>query len=312
MHGSWRLEAVIIASAFTLAPSLARAQSSDPVTPAAAPSTTISADPSTPTPPVTEPTPEAAPITATITPASGTHASPPRSVYDVRLSVDIPIILAGATAGLLRTYLGNHIVQQRCPCSVDEVNAFDRHVIGNHSDSAGLVSDITVGLALGVPPLLDLVIVGPNRVFAEDLIVATETVMVSTLFQQVANFGVQRPRPRTYMGDPADITRGEGYLSFVAGHVATTTAVLAAASFTIRKRYGEKVWPWVVTGLVAASVATERLLGGYHFPSDVALGGALGLGVGLAVPWLHARHPEVQLAIAPTTNGYDLSLLGQF
>lgn len=274
MHGSWKLEAVIIASALILATGLARA----------------------------EPTPEAAPITAT----------PPRSVYEVRLSVDIPIILAGATAGLLRTYLGNHIVEQRCPCSADEVNAFDRHVIGNHSDAAGLVSDITVGLALGVPPVLDLVIVGPNRVFGEDLIVATETVMVSTLLQQVANFGFQRPRPRTYAGDPSGITSGEGYLSFVAGHVATTTAVLAAASFTIRKRYGEKVWPWVVTGLVATSVATERLLGGYHFPSDVALGGALGLGVGLAVPWLHARHPEVQLAIAPTSSGYDLSLLGQF
>jgi membrane-associated phospholipid phosphatase len=312
MHRSWKLEALIIASAFTLATARAHAQSSDPVIPAAGPSTTSSADPPTPTPPATEATPEAAPITATTTPATDTHASSPRSVYDVRLSIDIPVILAGATAGLLRTYLANHIVQQRCPCSVDEINAFDRHVIGNHSDAAGLVSDITVGLALGIPPVLDLFIVGPNRVFAEDLIVATETVMVSTLFQQVANFGFQRPRPRTYVGDPSSITHNEGYLSFLAGHVATTTAVLAASSFTIRKRYGEHVWPWVVTGLVAASVGTERMLGGYHFPSDVALGGALGLGVGLAVPWLHARHPEVQLAIAPTSSGYELSLLGQF
>jgi len=270
------LQVLIIASSLGLALGSARAQAIDPVAPNAAP------------------------------------APPPRSVYEVDLSLDIPIILAGATAGLLRTYLGNHIVDQRCPCNADEVNAFDRHVIGNHSDVAGRVSDVTVGLALGVPPVVDLILVGPNRVFGEDLIVATETVMVSTLFQQVANFGYQRPRPRTYVGDPSAITTGEGYLSFLAGHVATTTAVLAAASFTIRKRYGERVWPWIVTGLVASSVATERLLGGYHFPSDVALGGALGLGVGLAVPWLHARHPEVQFALSPTSNGYDLSVVGKF
>jgi membrane-associated phospholipid phosphatase len=282
---------VIIASALGLATGLASAQASDPVLPAASPG----------------PAPEPAPVTTT-----AAHDSSPRSVYEVRLALDIPIIVAGATAGLMRTYLGNHIVDHRCPCSADEVNAFDRHVIGNHSNAAGLVSDITVGLALGIPPVVDLVVVGPHRAFAEDFIVAAETVMVSTLLQQVANFGYQRPRPRTYVGDPSAITQGEGYLSFLAGHVATTTAVLAAASFTIRKRYGEQVWPWVVTGVVASSVATERLLGGYHFPSDVALGAALGLGVGLAVPWLHARHPEMQLAIAPGSTGYNLSLLGQF
>src|SRR5664279_1510787 len=153
MHRSWKLEVLIIASAFNLATGRARAQSSDPVIPPADPSTTSSADPSPPTP--TEATPEAAPITTTTTPATDRHTSRPRSVYDVRLSIDIPVIVAGATAGLLRTYLGNHIVEQRCPCNVDEINAFDRHVIGNHSDTAGQLSDITVGLALGVPPVLD-------------------------------------------------------------------------------------------------------------------------------------------------------------
>jgi hypothetical protein len=51
--------------------------------------------------------------------------------------IDIPIILVGATAGLLRTYLANHHVTQRCPCSLDEINGFDRGIVGNHSDVAG-------------------------------------------------------------------------------------------------------------------------------------------------------------------------------
>ena len=244
------------------------------------------------------------------------HAEPeearPVEVYDVSFAVDLPVIAVGAAAGLLRTYLANHHVQQRCPCSVDEINSFDRRFVGNHSDTAGLASDITVGLSLAVPPILDLIVVGANRAFVEDLTVMTEAVMVSTLFQQVANFGYQRPRPRTYEGLDHDVHGGEGYLSFLAGHVATTTAVLTAASFTVRQRYGEQVWPWVVTGLVAASVGTERLLGGYHFPTDVALGAVLGLGVGLLVPWLHTRHREIELAVTPTAGGYGLALLGAF
>jgi membrane-associated phospholipid phosphatase len=245
-------------------------------------------------------------------PAAAPEPDRPVEVYTVRPLIDVPIILVGATAGLLRTYLANHHVSQRCPCSLDEINGFDRGIVGNHSDVAGRASDITVGLALAAPPILDLFVVGANRAFAEDLTVATEAVMVSTLFQQVANFGHQRPRPRTYEGIPANVHGGEGYLSFLAGHVATTTAVLAAASYTIRRRYGERVWPWVVTGVVAASVGAERLLGGYHFPTDVALGAALGLGVGLAVPWLHARHREVELGVTPTAGGYGLALLGSF
>ena len=290
--GSRTLGALISAAAVMLAMGNAHAQpdTSDPAT----------------TPPSAEPPPVTAPE---ISVAPG---SPPVEVYDVRLLVDLPVIAVGATAGLLRTYLANHDVQQRCPCALDEINAFDRRFVGNHSDAAGLASDVTVGLALAVPPLLDLLVVGANRAFAEDLTVLTEAVMVSTLFQQVANFGYQRPRPRTYEGLSHDVHGGEGYLSFLAGHVSTTTAVLAAASFTVRQRYGEQVWPWVVTGLVAASVGAERLLGGYHFPSDVALGAALGLGVGLLVPWLHTRHHEMQLAVAPTSGGYGLALLGKF
>lgn len=274
MRISWQLDALMLAALVMLATGQARADG-DPAIP---------------------PTTEDAPL----------------EVYHVNLAIDLPVIVVGGVAGLLRTYLANHHVTQRCPCRVDEINSFDRFVVGNHSDAAGLTSDITVGLALGVPPLLDLWILGPHRAFGEDLVVLTETVMVSTLFQQVANFGYQRPRPRTYEGIAASVHDGDGYLSFLAGHVSTTTAALTASSYTVRRRYGERVWPWVVTGLVSASVATERMLGGYHFPSDILLGAALGLGVGLAVPWLHARHPGVRLAIRTASTGYELSLLGRF
>ncbi|MEO8552476.1 MAG: hypothetical protein ABI678_21010, partial [Kofleriaceae bacterium] len=89
-------------------------------------------------------------VVALVQPAAAEPA-PSQEVYDVDLAIDLPVIVVGATAGLLRTYLGNHIVDQRCPCSVDEINSFDRHAVGNHSDAAGHASDITVGLALAAP-----------------------------------------------------------------------------------------------------------------------------------------------------------------
>jgi len=169
-----------------------------------------------------------------------------------------------------------------------------------------------VGLAVLGPPLLDVFALGATRAFAQDLTVFTEAVLVGTLLHQVANFGLQRPRPRTYAGEPSFVDEGEGYLSFYAGHVSTTAAALSAASFTMRRRYGEHVWPWVVTGLITTSVGVERVLAGQHFPSDVLVGAGVGLAVGIAVPWLHARSPEAQLTVTPAPSGRGLALLGRF
>jgi membrane-associated phospholipid phosphatase len=240
------------------------------------------------------------------------HEVPPLEVYRVRLALDLPVIAVGASAGLLRAYLIEHQVRKRCPCSTDELGFLDRGSVGNRSQAAGLASDITVGVALVLPPLVDLFALGANRAFAEDLTVLTETVLVSTLLQQVANFGLQRPRPRTYAGEPAYVHGGSGYLSFYAGHVSSTAAMLSAASFTVRQRYGEQVWPWVVTGIVTASVGAERVLAGQHFPTDVLAGALVGVGVGIAVPWLHTRAPGAKLALAPLPSGRGLALMGQF
>lgn len=238
--------------------------------------------------------------------------APPREVYRLQLAVDIPILAAGASAALLRAYLVQHQVRKRCPCSTGELDFLDRGTVGNHSQAAGLASDITVGVALAAPPLIDLFALGANRAFAEDLTVLTETVLVSTLLQQIANFGLQRPRPRTYAGEPSYVHGGKGYLSFYAGHVTNTAAALSAASFTIGRRYDEHVWPWVVTGVVTASVGVERVLAGQHFPSDVLAGALVGLGVGIAVPWLHARAPGAKLTLVPVPTGRGLALMGQF
>ena len=80
---SWKLDALLIMSALHLATGDARAQ----------PSTTVLLPSTTPT-------------TTTTAQPPVTHAKAESRVYDIRLSVDIPVIVLGATGGLLRTYLG--------------------------------------------------------------------------------------------------------------------------------------------------------------------------------------------------------------
>ena len=119
-----------------------------------------------------------------------TQPSPPREVYDVRLAIDIPIIVVGSATGLVRTYLANHHVDQRCPCSPDEINSFDRRALGNHSDTAGRVSDITVGLALAVPPIVDLFVIVPTPRLALAVIMGSARAVL---------LASQRVRPRVLL-----------------------------------------------------------------------------------------------------------------
>jgi membrane-associated phospholipid phosphatase len=93
---------------------------------------------------------------------------------------------------------------------------------------------------------------------------------------------------------------------------------MSAASFTIRRRYGERVWPWIATFVVAGSVAVERVASGHHFPTDVAAAAVMGTAVGITVPWLHtrSRNAGVSFALAPTAVGVaaspGLGLAGRF
>jgi membrane-associated phospholipid phosphatase len=247
-------------------------------------------------------------------PADGVVQTPkpkPRSVYELHLAVDIPVTVIGGGLGLARVLFENRLARKSCPCDPAGINFIDRGTVGNHSAFATTAADVTIYGTLLALPLVDLVDVGFGRVLGEDVMVYVETLAIDTGLQNLTNFIVARPRPRTYAGDPAFVSSGEGYLSFYAGHVSTAFAGVSMAAVTIRKRYGERVWPWVVGGLIASSIAVERVASGHHFPTDVAVAAVVGTGIGITVPWLHFRRGESHVHLTPV-GSHGLGLVGAF
>ncbi|MDB4986000.1 MAG: phosphoesterase PA-phosphatase related [Myxococcaceae bacterium] len=215
--------------------------------------------------------------------------SDPRSVYRVSLAVDLPVTAASGLAVLIPYALSQRLIRQRCPCDPGEVDRFDRRAIGNTSRAANLLSDVTVGLGIAVPAVLDALALGLSRPLFEDALVFTETLALNGALVTAAKYSVQRPLPRTYAGDRVLTHKPGGYRSFYSGHTSMIFSALSATAMTLRLRYGERYWPWLGTLLIGASVAVERVADGRHFPTDVMLGAAMGTLVGIAVPWLHAR-----------------------
>jgi len=235
----------------------------------------------------------------------------PQSVFRVSLPIDGAIITATTVGSLIPLALASHIIHPSCPCSPSSVNSFDRGVIGNASDAADLASNVTVALVIAVPPIADAIALRRWRPWLEDVVVFGEAMSVNAAFVTIAKYAVQRPIPRVY-SDPALASDLGNYRSFYSGHTSFAFAALSAASVAVNARYGLTWEPWVVTGLVGASVAAERIWGGFHFYTDVMVGGAAGLVVGTAVGWLHLRVRGVQIgAFRPADgNGAGIALAG--
>jgi membrane-associated phospholipid phosphatase len=245
------------------------------------------------------------------------HAEPqperPAAVYDVSYPIDGAVIAASA-AGILVPYaLSSRLIHPTCPCSPSSVNSFDRGVIGNASDTADVISTVTVGLTIVAPPVADWLALGTSRTLLDDLVVFTESLTVNGALNTGVKYAVQRPIPRAY-SDPAFAANPHSYRSFYSGHTSLAFAALSTTSVTLNARYGLTWQPWVATFLIGASVGIERVLAGYHFYTDVLVGAAAGAAVGIAVPLVHLRAREVRLsAFRPAVGtGAGIDVGGMF
>ena len=239
-------------------------------------------------------------LAATRPTAARAETGPADAVYQVDLPTDGAIIIAGAAGGLIPYAFASRLIHPSCPCAASSVNAFDRGAIGHASDAADWVSTGTVALTLAVPPLADWLALPEGRVWLEDAVVFAEAASVNGALVTAAKYITQRPIPRVY-GDPVLARDPRAYRSFYSGHTSMAFAALSVASVTVDARYGLTWQPWAVTLAIGGSVAVERVLAGYHFPSDVIVGAFAGTAVGTAVAVLHLR--SWRLRISPFQPG---------
>lgn len=235
------------------------------------------------------------------------------SVYELRPVLDAAILLSSVVAITTPYAFTSQLIKPKCPCSPESVNTFDRGVIGNASDTADWISTVTVGLILVAPPIIDSIAIDSTKSALEDTAVFLEGIAVNGVLVTGAKYIFQRPIPRVY-SQPGAAQSPSNYRSFYSGHTSMAFAALSVASVTVDRRYGLSWEPWVVSGALGISVATERVLAGKHFYSDVAVGAAVGTIAGSTVAWLHLRHQSTAITpwVPPSRDGIGLTLSGGF
>ena len=125
------------------------------------------------------------------------------SVYRIYPVLDGTIIGVAALGAALPVIYEPRIIKKNCPCDSGEVNRIDRPVIQYHSRLARTAGDITVAVALTIPPVLDGLDLGfKNKAYVEDLVVYAEVLSVDSALSNAFRYTTQRPRPEAYRLSP--------------------------------------------------------------------------------------------------------------
>jgi membrane-associated phospholipid phosphatase len=126
-----------------------------------------------------------------------------------------------------------------------------------------------------------------------DVLLVAEATALAMNLNQVVKLAVGRQRPFVHYGTEADRLPPDpdDNLSFYSGHT-TFAFALAASAGTVSdlRGYESAPWVWGVGMTLAAATGYLRIAGDRHYLTDVLVGAATGLAVGIAVPRaLHGR-----------------------
>lgn len=239
----------------------------------------------------------------------------PQPAFRLALNVDLPIILIGG--GLASSFfLKDEAEAPRCAplCDRANINAFDRGAAGWYDPTWGRVGDIATASTLLFGPVLLLFVEGLEN-GANDALVVMESALSASALQVITSYAITRPRPRVYgeKAPVADRDDANASRSFFSGHMANVVAATVATSVAFQ-RIDEPGWAWAtlaIGGVGSAAVGAGRIGAGSHFPSDVLIGLAVGVGLGIAVPALHDSPVRVA-PLAYEEGGGGLSLAGGF
>jgi membrane-associated phospholipid phosphatase len=191
----------------------------------------------------------------------------------------------------------------------DTLNAVDRWGRGLGADTAegrkrwdtwsnvGGFGVLPVGV-LGAQYLLSSGSGAPLRYYAQDATIIVETVVVSSLVNQVVKFSVGRERPFVHVlpEDQKGLTEhpNDNNLSFYSGHTAMAFSLVTAAGTVSELRGYKNRWLiWAVGLPVATSVGLMRMGADKHYFTDVLTGALAGSVFGVGLPLLlHGRQQQ--------------------
>src|SRR6185312_1561951 len=94
--------------------------------------------------------------------------------------------------------------------------------------------------------------------------------------------------------------------SFYGGHPSAPAASTLFVASVYSAYHPHSPFRFALYGIAVAATGTTAYLrykGGYHFPTDLAVGVALGSAYGLLIPHLHRCKNGSSLSFAPLTDG---------
>lgn len=163
---------------------------------------------------------------------------------------------------------------------------WDKPLIGHQSSTAGLWSNILVGL--GAPIFFDARLRGHSweRTYQEALIYAEILSFNSGLNLMVRATSVW-PRPE-YHSQGFDLNSAPPSVmgSFYSGHASSAFA-LATSWYMLSQERGDSPWLAYAGFAGATAISTLRVAAGKHYPSDVIIGALVGTGLGYLITQRH-------------------------
>ncbi|MCB0589093.1 MAG: phosphatase PAP2 family protein [Phaeodactylibacter sp.] len=173
----------------------------------------------------------------------------------------------------------------------DDIWKIDRWVTRQWSPAAQHISD---GFILGAPalPLVLLLDGNTNRKFGRHALIAMEGMLLNLALMQLSKASVRRPRPFVFNPDvplPPKLER-DARLSFFSGHTSTvaTMSFISARLYTdLNPDNRHDGLAWATASVLPAITGYLRVRGGKHYLTDVLVGYAAGMAIGLVAPRLH-------------------------
>lgn len=255
-------------------------------------------------------------LTATAFGQTGTDST--GEIYRIHPAVDIPATAAAVAWDLY----GFSQVSQKPGASQARVEAlsknnipwFDRWAVRPYNRSVDKLSYVPFYVAMPLP----LIVFGLDKKTRKDFWKLTflygEAMTMTGVLYTSATHYVNRFRPLVYSSEsPMNVrTTGNARNAFFAGHVALVGTSVFFVARVLDDYHPDSHLRWLYYGLAAAMTGVTGYLrhrAGEHFPSDIALGTAVGTASGLLTPSLHRiGHTHPRLTILPFSGqGHGLA-----